>query len=163
MKNIFLFLFLSIALVIPGFLQAQVPTATLNGSVSVLSEPLQGAFVRVASISRGTQSDASGKFTLKLPAETDLLVEVTYLGMKTRKYRIRLKVNEVRQLNAELEEEIKEVTEHVVTGKREFRDQVSITTIDPKVAKLMPSPFGDFNKVLATLPGVVSNSELSSS
>jgi hypothetical protein len=26
----------------------------------------------------------------------------------------------------------------------------------------MPSPFGDFNKVLATLPGVVSNSELSS-
>ena len=163
MKNIFLFLFLSIALVIPGFLQAQTPTATLNGSVSVLSEPLQGAFVRVASISRGTQSDASGKFTLKLPAETDLLVEVTYLGMKTRKYRIRLKVNEVRQLNAELEEEIKEVTEHVVTGKREFRDQVSITTIDPKVAKLMPSPFGDFNKVLATLPGVVSNSELSSS
>ena len=142
---------------------AQGGMGTLNGSVSVLSEPLQGAFVKVASLGKGTQSDVNGKFSLKLPAELDLLVEVSYLGMKTRQYRMRLKTSEVRQLNAELEEEVKEGKDVVVTGKREFREQVSLTSLDPKIAKLMPSPFGDFNKVLATLPGVVSNNELSSS
>jgi len=144
-------------------MQAQTAIGTLNGSVSVMSEPLQGAFVKVSSLGKGTQSDVNGKFNLKLPANDDLLVEVSYLGMKTMKYRIRLKPGEVRQLNAELEEEVKEGKDVVVTGKREFRDQVSVMTLDPKIAKLMPSPFGDFNKVLATLPGVVSNNELSSS
>ncbi len=143
-------------------LQAQSPNATLNGSVSVLSEPLQGAFIKVNSLAKGTQSDANGKFSLKLPADIDLLVEVSYLGMKNLRYKVRLKPGEIRQLNAELEEELKEGKDVVVTAKREFREQVSLTTLDPKIAKLMPSPFGDFNKVLATLPGVVSNSELSS-
>ena len=142
---------------------AQSNQATLNGSVSVLSQPLQGAFIKIASVQKGTQSDASGKFSLRLPAGQELLVEISYLGMSTRKYKIRLKPDEVKQLNAELEEEAKEEKDVVVTGKRELREQVSMMTLDPKIAKFMPSPFGDFNKVLATLPGVVSNSELSSS
>ena len=141
----------------------QAQQGTLNGSVSVLSQPLQGAYIKVTAIGKGTQSDASGKFSLKLPANQEHLVEVSYLGMSSRKYRIRLRPDEIRQLNAELEEEVKEGGDVVITGKREFREQVSMTTLDPKIAKFMPSPFGDFNKVLATLPGVVSNNELSSS
>ncbi len=38
----------------------------------------------------------------------------------------------------------------------------SISRIEPKSIKTLPSAFGDFNKVLTTLPGVVSNNELSS-
>lgn len=136
--------------------------ATLNGAVTQLSEPLQGAFVVIKSKGLGTTTDASGKFTLKVPAETDLLVEISYLGMATRKFEIRLKPKEVRQLNTDLEEKTKEEKEVEIVGKRERREQVSLITLDPKIAKLMPSPFGDFNKVLATLPGVVSNNELSS-
>src|SRR5690606_2598128 len=51
-----------------------------------------------------------------------------------------------------------------VTGSRDalVRDQVSITKLNARETRVMPSAFGDFNKVLATLPGVVSNNELSS-
>jgi hypothetical protein len=42
------------------------------------------------------------------------------------------------------------------------RRQVSSIRLDPKIPKFLPSPFGDFNKILATLPGVQSDSELSS-
>lgn len=137
-------------------------TATINGSVTHLSQPLQGVYIRIRSLNKGTQTDGAGKFNIKVPAETDLKVEVSYLGKTTRVYNLRLKPNETRQLNAELEDEIKENAEVQITGKRDLREQVSVVTIDPKIAKYMPSPFGDFNKVIATMPGVVSNNELSS-
>ena len=136
--------------------------ATLNGAITQKSEPLQGAHVVIKSKGLGTTTDASGKFSLKVPAETDLLVEISYLGMTTRKFEIRLKAKEVRQLNSNLEEATTEGKEIEIIGKKEKREQVSLITLDPKIAKLLPSPFGDFNKVLATLPGVVSNNELSS-
>lgn len=40
--------------------------------------------------------------------------------------------------------------------------EASITRIEPLHLRVMPSAFGDFNKILAVLPGVVSNNELSS-
>ena len=49
-----------------------------------------------------------------------------------------------------------------VEGKRE-RDAIDpATRIDARSAKNLPSAFGDFNKVLLTLPGVAGNNELSS-
>ena len=157
---VFLFLgILSFFQSISAFCQS---TATLNGSVTHLSQPLQGVYIRIKSLNKGTQTDGAGKFNIKVPAETDLKVEVSYVGKTTRIYNLRLKPNEIRQLNAELEDDIKENAEIQITGKRDLREQVSVVTIDPKIAKYMPSPFGDFNKVIATMPGVVSNNELSS-
>ncbi|MEJ7663460.1 MAG: Plug domain-containing protein [Hymenobacter sp.] len=42
------------------------------------------------------------------------------------------------------------------------REQASLMQLNPQTAKVIPSPFGDFNAILKTLPGVVSNNELSS-
>ena len=137
--------------------------ATLKGSVSHLSEPLQGVYLHFKNINRVTQTDGAGKFSIRLPAETDIQLEVTYLRMITKSYSIRLKNNEIKFLNVELEEEVREETAVEITARKDLREQVGVVTLDPKIAKLMPSPFGDFNKVLATLPGVVSNNELSSS
>src|SRR5690606_33250106 len=51
-----------------------------------------------------------------------------------------------------------------VKGSRdkESREQVSITKLDPRLTKQHPSAFGEFNKILSTLPGGSSNNELSS-
>jgi len=52
-----------------------------------------------------------------------------------------------------------------VRGRRldaDTREQVSLMQLDPRTAQVIPSPFGDFNAVLKTLPGVVSNNELTS-
>ena len=62
------------------------------------------------------------------------------------------------------------LTEHIavlddinISGSRlNTREQVSLTKIDPMDAKRLTTPFGEFNKILATLPGVVSNNEFSS-
>lgn len=137
-------------------------TGTLNGAVTHLSEPLQGVYIHVKNLNRVTQTDGAGRFSIKIPSETDCSIEVSFLGMKPRFYSIRLKSGEVKQLSVELVEDIKEGKTIEITAKRDMRDEVSIINLDPKVAKLMPSAFGDFNKVLATLPGVVSNNELSS-
>ena len=156
------FLFLGILSVFQSISAFGQSTATINGSVTHLSQPLQGVYIRIKSLNKGTQTDGAGKFNIKVPAETDLKVEVSYVGKTTRIYNLRLKPNEIRQLNAELEDDVKENAEIQITGKRDLREQVSVVTIDPKIAKYMPSPFGDFNKVIATMPGVVSNNELSS-
>ena len=42
------------------------------------------------------------------------------------------------------------------------RKDVSTIQVDPKNVKYLPSAFGDFNKILQTLPGVGGNNELSS-
>ena len=156
------FLFLGILSVFQSISAFGQSTGTINGSVTHLSQPLQGVYIRIRNLNKGTQTDGAGKFNIKVPAETDLKVEVSYVGKTTRIYNLRLKPNEIRQLNAEIEDDVKESTEIQITGKRDLREQVSVVTIDPKIAKYMPSPFGDFNKVIATMPGVVSNNELSS-
>ena len=46
--------------------------------------------------------------------------------------------------------------------KRAHGPKQGLVKLDPKTAQSIPSPFNDFNRVLATLPGVVSNNELSS-
>ncbi|MER2998159.1 TonB-dependent receptor plug domain-containing protein [Pontibacter populi] len=51
-----------------------------------------------------------------------------------------------------------------VRGKRDgdTREQASTTKLDPRLTRNLPSAYGDFNKILVTLPGVSSNNELSS-
>ncbi len=62
--------------------------------------------------------------------------------------------------------EIKSLEVVTIEGNKpqdKHRNEVSTLTIDPKIPKYLPSAFGDFNKILATVGmGVVSNSELSS-
>ena len=48
------------------------------------------------------------------------------------------------------------------TDATDTREQVSILQLEPRTAKEIPSPFGDFSAVLKTLPGVASTNELTS-
>ena len=60
-----------------------------------------------------------------------------------------------------IERELKEVVVKYNQDTEED-EQVSLIKIDPRQTENLPSVFGDFNKILATLPGVSSNNELSS-
>ena len=50
-----------------------------------------------------------------------------------------------------------------ISSEREevLRQQAGVTFLEPKNVREMPAPYGDVGKLLATLPGVVSNNELS--
>lgn len=50
-----------------------------------------------------------------------------------------------------------------IHGNGKGPDRISIVELDPLDIEMLPSPFHEFSKVLSTLPGVVSNNELSAS
>jgi hypothetical protein len=134
----------------------------VKGKVYAVGEPLAFTSVQVIETGTGVNANNIGEFTLKLPANKPFTLLFSYVGHTPVKKEVIVKDKQILNLVVELKPTMSVTDEVEVIGKKEFRDEVSITTIDPKLARVLPTPFGDFNKLLATLPGVVSNNELSS-
>lgn len=118
----------------------------------------QAAIVWAADSSRYTFTRADGSFELWLPAGRQTL-RVSFLG-KEKYFMVKMPVEQpVRWLWESLY-----LDEVVVEGKDTLlQEETSAFRFTALQAKRAPTPFGDFNKILASLPGVVSNNELSSS
>jgi hypothetical protein len=144
---------------------ASAQTAYVKGKVSEAGgKPLELVTIALKDRRVGTVSDAEGGFLLKVPANIEIVCVFKHLGYTTRSYKLLLKPDEEYLLNVALERESHLIDELEVLGQRynTKREEVSITKVDPKLVKTLPTPFNDFNKILATLPGVVNNNELSS-
>ena len=137
--------------------------AQLRGTVvDSLGRPVAGATVRLASPSRGTSADSAGVFRLNaLPANRTLLLIVRSINFREKREELRLNPGESREIRIVLAAAVQQLDE-VVVKSGDARRQPGVVQIKPQDVKTLPSAFGDFNKVLATLPGVVSNNELSS-
>ncbi|MBD1396045.1 TonB-dependent receptor [Pontibacter sp. JH31] len=127
-------------------------------------QPLEMATVGVQGSPLGVQTDAQGRYRLQLPANEELVLVVRYLGFKVQEKSIRLQTGQELRVDFVLETDPQQLRQVNVRGKNEndTREQVSVTRLDPTLTKTLPSAFGDFNMILATLPGVTSNNELSS-
>ncbi|WP_033316771.1 TonB-dependent receptor [Pontibacter roseus] len=127
-------------------------------------QPLELATIGVQGYTLGAQTDAQGKYRLQLPAEKELVLVVRYLGFKVQERTVRLQPAQELNLDFILEPDPQQLRQVDVRGKNEndTREQVSVTRLDPTLTKTLPSAFGDFSKILVTLPGVSSNNELSS-
>ncbi|GAB3583716.1 TonB-dependent receptor [Hymenobacter daeguensis] len=144
-------------------------TVTIRGTLRDASgQPLELAAVAVEGQPGGTNTAADGtfSFSVRVPAggQPAVLV-VRRLGYLTLRQPLRLPADANRPLRLSMRLDTKALSGVRVTGRSDqadTREQVSITHIDPRSAKEIPSPFGDFNAILKTLPGVVSNNELSS-
>ena len=126
-------------------------------------KPVKNAIIVVQGQSNSYISDAKGKFILSnLPENKKLKASITHESHYSKIIEFQLAKGEkvVQKINL-VQRELDEVVVKY-NSKDEKREQVSITKIDPRQTENLPSVFGDFNKVLATLPGVNSNSELSS-
>jgi hypothetical protein len=122
------------------------------------------ASISVSGSAYGTSANEKGVFYLKVPSDKDITLVISYTGKKTKIIPLRLSENQEYILNQKLEADV--LIDLVIVKEKndqskEERGQVSTIRLDPKLPKYLPSPFGDFNKILATLPGVQSNSELS--
>ena len=142
---------------------------TLTGVLRDTSgQPLELASVGVEGQPGGANTDADGAFSLAVrmlgPGQTAVLV-VRRLGYLPLRVPLRLPADATKTLRLTMRLDTKALAGVRVLGRSDqadTREQVSITHIDPRSAKEIPSPFGDFNAILKTLPGVVSNNELSS-
>ena len=116
----------------------------------------------VTDVGRATSTDSTGRFSLTLPADDEVTITFSHVSYQTTSRTVRLGPAENLLLNLRLQLRAEILDEVQVQDRATQEDFVpSLTIINPESARLLPSPFGEFNKILATLPGVVSNNELS--
>ncbi|WP_162426283.1 TonB-dependent receptor [Pontibacter pudoricolor] len=138
---------------------------TIKGTVHTPeNKPLELATIGIKGTTIGTQTNTTGAFSLTVPAEKPLELVVRYLGYKELIYKTKVANGETITLKLIVEPDPKQLNTVEVRGKQDgdTREQVSTTKLDPRLTKNLPSAYGDFNKILVTLPGVSSNNELSS-
>ncbi|MDU0370111.1 TonB-dependent receptor plug domain-containing protein [Hymenobacter endophyticus] len=158
--------------VVPALLPApvqaqQTSRVLLTGTVrDAAGRPLEQVAVGVEGMPGGTSTDDRGRFALNvvrpLGSKPPVLV-IRRLGHRTE--RIPLDLSSQRELVLTMQEDSRALGNVTVRGRTEAadtREQVSILQLEPRTAKEIPSPFGDFSAVLKTLPGVASTNELTS-
>jgi hypothetical protein len=124
-------------------------------------KPLTGANIYIKGTTTGTTTNESGEYNLKLPCNQWANIVFTYFE-KTLEKRIFIAPNQIINLDIRFNTNELEGVEIISESDSLKRGEVSLVRIDPKRIERMPSAFGDFNKILATFAGVVSNNELSS-
>ena len=146
---------------------ASFPTLAQQGSVfgRVLDkegEPLEGATIIISGIETGVITDKDGKYEIQLRAGRYTLT-VSYVGFRTRSVTINVNQGAYIQYDFPLKEDTRKLDEVKISDSYDpLVDPPNVTAIDAKAAKQLPSAFGDFSKILVTLPGVASNNEFSS-
>ncbi|MEP2771957.1 MAG: TonB-dependent receptor [Fulvivirga sp.] len=136
---------------------------TISGFVTTTNDsPIPGANILISDTQTGTQSNTEGSFQLvyKGQPKDSITLVVTHVGYIP--YKRLLTLTDDIELTIRLEEDVSFLDAIDIEGERQ-REEVSVIKLKPKTIEAFPSPFQDFNKILSTLPGVVSNNELSSS
>ncbi|WP_019946695.1 TonB-dependent receptor [Hymenobacter aerophilus] len=152
----------------PATALAQASRVTVAGTVRDGSgRPLEDVTVGVEGQPGGTNTDERGRFVLSVlrsaaGAAAPMLV-VRRLGYRPE--RLTLDLSQNPELRLVLAEDGRALDNVTVRGRQDVtdtREQVSIMKLEPRAAKEIPSPFGDFSAILKTLPGVTSTNELTS-
>ncbi len=136
-------------------------TATVTGILkNSKGEVLENANVAIVGTSTGTKSDQSGRFTLKIPANQNVQIGISYLGYGTQLKSFNLKPGETADFSPKMAPTVQDLIEyqHEAEGNRIG----TMTKIEPKLVTEFTSASGSFEAILKTLPGVSSNNELSS-
>jgi len=139
--------------------------ATITGKVySPDQVPLISASVGVQATNLGTLTDSQGAFKLSVPVKGNIQLIIRYIGYQDKRLNLSLKAGGISDLTIILTPDTTALNTVNISGRdpNRTRDEVSITRLDPRLTKQLPTAFGDFNKILVTLPGVTSNNELSS-
>ncbi|MEM9896006.1 MAG: carboxypeptidase-like regulatory domain-containing protein [Bacteroidota bacterium] len=109
----------------------------------------------------GTISDLNGNYSIELPLGAGILI-FSHVQYERQEIPYTLSDTNPQQLNVQLALSSLSLEDVTVEAQQE-RDAIDpAAKIDRKAAQNLPSAFGDFNKVLLTLPGVAGNNELSS-
>jgi hypothetical protein len=147
----------------PGILFAQ--RGVLYGTVTdSLNNPIQIATISIPEFNTGATTDSLGHYEMTLPVQVEFTLVIQHLNYIKQSIRLQLDPGEKRQQDISLSARIRVLDSISIVSALddEVRDQVSVYTLEPKDIEYLPTPFNEFSKVLVTLPGVVSNNELSS-
>lgn len=108
----------------------------------------------------GTSTAADGSYSLQVPAARQLKIVFSFIGYKTDTAYVKVSAGEKLRVNRTI---ISTATElgRIVIEDRQIRNS-NLIRIDARTVKALPTASGGIEALLKTMPGVVSNNELSS-
>ena len=114
-------------------------------------------------LGRGAATDSSGRFELTLPAGPHEIA-IQHVNYAPVVKRVVVEEGIETETRIVLKERLTTLEHVEIVGDREgqIRSQISVSKVEPRAVKDLPTPFGEFNKILSTLPGVVGQDEFSS-
>ena len=142
---------------LPLFCFAQ--TATISG-VILNNEKLPVEGVNIKANNDGTQTNANGFYSLKIPSNTDVTIVFTHISHKSVTATVNLKNGEFFEFNPVLDLNIEQISTVVLSGRKR-KDVEGIVTIEPEAIRKIPGANAGVENLLKTLPGVSGNNELS--
>lgn len=157
LKPAFLFLF------ILSHFVSLAQTVLISGKVtSETNEIIPNVSVQLKGTGLGVITNEEGNYEIRVPSGQNVLV-FSHIRFLTKEVDINPDAEKYLEVDVHMEEKTTQLSDVKVTSQVEQEDQITtVQKVDPKSAKSLPSTFGDFNKILVTLPGVSSNNELSS-
>jgi len=138
---------------------------TLYGQVKdSIGNKISLASLAVSEFKTGASTDSAGYYRLTLPANVNFILKISHINYIGGSFPLKLEPGEEKKFDITLKSNIRVLDSVSIISKRdnEIDEQVSLITLNPRDIEVLPSPFNDFNQILATLPGVISNNELSS-
>lgn len=156
-RIVFIILFQALSI---GLSSAQ-EFAEVFGRISDMkNQPLSLVNISIAGQPGGTVSKNDGTYSLKVPANREFTLIISFIGFNQEQVKVNLKKGERKEINRRLTESTTQLPDFIVED-RQLRT-TNLNTIDPKLATMIPSASGGIEALLKTLPGVSSNNELSS-
>lgn len=116
--------------------------------------------ISISGTSRGTTTDDKGNYKLEIPADSTVTIVFSHIEYKTITKTIHAQPGEDLKLHIKAERNIN--TLQAVEVRNEESRHTSIMRLNPKVIESLPNSSGGIEALIKTLPGVVSNNELSS-
>lgn len=137
------------------------PTGMIYGKVIDESgHPVEMATVVVVDLLVGQTTNSKGYYELSLLSDTTLVVNYSFVGYEPKQVKVQLRAGEKRKIDVVLVSTTTVLADAVISDRA--ADATSLTRLDAKQATLLPTLGGGVETLIKTLPGVVSNNELSS-
>ena len=137
------------------------PTATIYGKVTdENNHPIEWANVVITDLLVGRTTNSRGAYEIQVLSDTTLVVNFSFVGYEPKQVTVRLKPGERRKLDVALKSTMTDLPDVVISDQA--LDVSSLTRLDAKQATQIPAIGGGVENLIKTLPGVISNNELSS-
>ena len=162
MKKTKLFSLIILAILLTIQASGQSNNATLKGVVTDQNgNPMDLVNIGLKDYVLGTNTNREGKFTLRIPAQKQIIIIYSFLGYTSVADTVFAQNEENIFRNIVLRESDLKLDEVTVTSQRNSGS--NITRLDPKlIGEILNLGTGAIEAGLKTLPGVSSNNELSS-
>ena len=135
--------------------------ATVQGKLTdPEGKPAEAVAVSVMGLPGGVSTDQDGKYELQVPAGEEITLVFSHISFESYQVLLNLKKGQVLKLDQKLN------LSSTILGNVTIEDKQTRTTtlirLDPMLIDILPSASGGIEAMIKTMPGVVSNNELSS-